>query len=330
MNGNQPAQSPDTFREDFEAIRREIGKLVVGHSEAIADVLVALFAGGHVLLEGVPGVGKTVLAAALAEVAGLPLMRLQFTPDLMPADIIGTYVIMETPQGRRTFEFHQGPLFSNVVLADHINRGTPKTQSALLEAMEGPTVSVANEKFDLPRPFFVVATQNPQDMEGTFPLPEAELDRFLLKVSMLPPSAAELDQIIERTTGVGRPTIRPVVDSRRVAEMQTIARQFPISPEARRTAIALATATQPQSQNAPESVRRYVRYGCSPRGAQAMVLGAKVRALAEGREQASTADVKSVAHAALRHRLILGFEGQAEEVRPDGLIDDLLQNFVSA
>jgi MoxR-like ATPase len=325
MNGNQPALQVDSFREDFDAIRREMSKIVVGQVEAIDGVLTALFAGGHVLLEGAPGVGKTLLAATLAEAVGLPVVRLPFTPDLMPADILGTYVIMETPQGRRTFEFQQGPLFNHVVLADHINRGTPKTQSALLEAMESPTVSVANEKFSLPQPFLVVATQNPQDMEGTFPLPEPELDRFLFKISMSPPSTAELDQILERTTGAGHASIRAVVDSRRIVEMQGVVKGVAVSADARRVAIALTTATHPQSGSAPEMVRRCVRYGSSPRGAQAMLLGAKVRALAAGRDQASAADVKSVVHAALRHRLILGFEGQAEEVRLDGLIDDLLK-----
>ena len=329
MNGNQPAHETDGFREDFDAVRREIGKVVVGQPKAVDGVLAALFAGGHVLLEGPPGVGKTVLATTLAEVVGLPSVRLQFTPDLMPADIVGTYVVMETAQGRRTFEFHQGPLFSHVVLADHINRGTPKTQSALLEAMESPTVSVASEKFELPQPFFVVATQNPQDTEGTFPLPEPELDRFLFKVLMAPPSAAELEQILERTTGAARPMVQPVVDGRRVLEMQAMVRRLPVAQEAKRLAISLAAATHPQAKGASDAWRRYVRYGCSPRGAQAMILGAKVRAMAEGRDQASAADVGCVAHAALRHRLILGFEGQAEEVEPDRLIDDLLHDTVS-
>ena len=326
MNGHQPVQQTDGFRDDFEAIRHEIGKLFVGQFEAVDGVLAALFSGGHVLLEGVPGVGKTVLATTLAEVVGLAMVRLPFTPDLTPADIIGTYVILETPQGRRTFEFHQGPLFSHVVLADHVNRGTPKTQSALLEAMESPTVSVASEKFQLPQPFFVVATQNPQDMEGTFPLPEPELDRFQFKVSMAPPSAADLDQILQRTTDAARPSVHAVVDGRRVLEMQTMVRQVPVSADARRLAISLVAATHPQGGSSPDTVRRYVRYGSSPRGAQAMLLGAKVRALAAGRGEATVADMKSVVHAALRHRLILGFEGQAEEVRPDGLIDDLLKS----
>jgi MoxR-like ATPase len=312
------------FRSDFDALRREIGKVVVGHSDVVEGMLTAVVAGGHVLLEGVPGLGKTVLVGAMADALQLTFQRIQFTPDLMPADLIGTYVVVENPQGRRTFDFHKGPLFSHIVLADQINRGTPKTQSALLEAMEGQTISVANETFQLPQPFFVFATQNPLEMEGTFPLPEPQLDRFLLKLLVGPPSEVEMGQILERTTEAAPPVVAKVADDRRILEMRDIARRVPIAAEVRRLAIAVVVATHPDHPRAPQSVRRFVRYGSSPRGAQAIVLAAKIRAIVEGRDEVSPADLRAVAPAALRHRLVLSFEGQAENVPPDRLIEDIL------
>jgi MoxR-like ATPase len=231
---------------------------------------------------------------------------------------------METPQGRRTFEFQPGPLFANIILADQIHRGMPKTQSALLEAMEGQSISVSNETFQLPKPFFVMATQNPMEMEGTFPLPEPEIDRFLLKLLLLPPSVEQVEAIVERTTEGEPPIVSRVLDGRRILEMRQIARNVPIPVEVRRWGISLVAATHPNFPQAPEMVRRYVRYGSSPRGAQALVAAAKVRAAADGRGEVAAADVRRVAHAALRHRLILNFEGQAENVHPDRIIDGIL------
>ncbi len=313
-----------SFRDDFDALRSEVGKVVVGQPDVIDGVLIALVAGGHALIEGIPGLGKTVLVRTLAKAVELSFQRIQFTPDLMPSDLLGTYVVMETPQGRRTFEFQKGPVFSHLILADQINRGAPKTQSALLEAMEGQEITVSNETFRLPEPFFVMATQNPLEMEGTFPLPEPELDRFMLKLTVAPPTAAEIGQILDRTTESAPPTVRPVVDGKRLLEMRTIARAVSIDRGLRGWAVGLTLATCPDRPNAPETVRRLVRYGASPRGAQALVTAAKIKAAAEGRASVVESDVRGVLHAALRHRVILNFEGQDENVPPDRLIDAVL------
>jgi len=312
------------FQKDFDILRREIGKVVVGQEEAIEGMLTAVVIGGHLLFEGVPGLGKTLLVETLADVLQVSFQRIQFTPDLMPADLIGTYVVMENPEGRRTFEFQKGPIFSHVILADQINRGAPKTQSALLEAMEGQSVSVSNETFHLPAPFFVMATQNPLEMEGTFPLPEPEIDRFAFKLLVDPPNLQQIETILDRTTEGEPPVVMKAVDAQRILEMRDIARRIPIAPDVRRLGISAVTATHPDDDRAPDSVRRYVRYGSSPRGAQALVLGAKVRALAAGRSEVDRDDLRAVAPAALRHRMILNFEGQAENVRADRLVDDIL------
>jgi MoxR-like ATPase len=321
--------SPDrqlaAFCETFTALRQEIGKLIVGQAEAVDAALAALVAGGHLLIEGPPGLGKTTLARAMALAVGLSFQRIQFTPDLMPSDLLGTYVVMETPQGRRTFEFQKGPIFANLVLADQINRGTPKTQSALLEAMEGQEITVARESFQLPQPFLVVATQNPVEMEGTFPLPEPQLDRFLLKVLVAPPGPAEMEQILDRTTEAAPPLVRAAADGKRLLDMRAIARAVPIDANLRRRVIRLVAATHPDHADAPEPVRRFVRYGASPRGAQAVITAAKVRAAAAARPAVSDADVLAVVPAALRHRLILNFEGQTEAVSPDRLIEGILE-----
>jgi MoxR-like ATPase len=312
--------------DDLEALRRELHKRIVGQEETVDALLTALLADGHVLLEGPPGLGKTALVLALAEVLDLPFHRIQFTPDLMPADIIGTHVVMENAQGRRTFEFHEGPLFSNLLLADHINRGMPKTQSALLEAMESRTVSVSSEKFALPQPFFVLATQNSLEMEATFPLPEPQLDRFFFKLLVKNPNDAQLDEILQRTTESEPPTLRAIVSGRRILEMRSLVRAMPVTAVLRRHAIAIVQATHPDDPRAPEAVGRFVRYGASPRAAQALVLGAKVRAILGGREEATVTDLREVAAAALRHRLMLNFEGQAENVEPDWLVEQVLQS----
>jgi len=326
MSSTPPAgQALRAVCEDLEAVRRELGKRIVGQEATVDAVLTALLADGHILLEGPPGLGKTALVLALAEVLGLPFHRIQFTADLLPADIIGTYVVMENAQGRRTFEFHEGPLFSNLVLADHINRGMPKTQSALLEAMESRTISVSSEKFALPQPFFVLATQNPLEMEATFPLPEPQLDRFFFKLRLGNPDDAQLDTILQRTTESEPAPLRAIVDGRRILEMRALVQTLPVPAAVRRYAVAIVQATHPGDPRAAPSVCRLVRYGVSPRAGQALVTGAKIRAILDGREEATSADLRAIAPAALGHRLVLNFEGQAENIDPDRLVEEILQ-----
>ena len=318
---SSPEQQLNGFRKDFDALRREIGKLIVGQQAVIDGVLTAAIAGGHALIEGSPGLGKTALVRALSDALQLGFQRIQFTPDLMPADLLGTYVVMENQQGRRTFEFQQGPIFNNLIFADQINRGLPKTQSALLEAMEGDQISVARESFELPKPFIVIATQNPLEMEGTFPLPEPQIDRFLYKLVSEVPTPEQLEEILERTTEFELPPVATVATDRRLLEMRDIARRVPVDPTARKAVVAMITATTPASGLAPEAVKRYVQYGSSPRGAQAIILGAKIRAASEARNLATLDDVRAVARPSLRHRLILNFEGQAESVSSDAIVD---------
>ncbi len=316
----------DQFRADFESLRKEIGKVIVGHEEIVEGTLTALIAGGHVLLEGVPGLGKTLLVRTLADALHLRFQRIQFTPDLMPADLIGTNVVLETPDGRKKFEFQQGPVFANVLLADEINRATPKTQSALLEAMQEHSVTVAGQTYKLPEPFFVLATQNPLEMEGTYPLPEAQLDRFFFKLLVKFPSSREIETILDRTTEVAEPKAEPTLAGERILEMARLARQIPIAEEVRRYGISIVLATHPEDKSAADMARRYVRYGSSPRGAQAMILAAKLRAILDHRYHVAREDLRAVAPAALRHRLILNFEGQAEGVQADAVIESILQS----
>jgi MoxR-like ATPase len=313
------------FRASYETLRQEIGKVIVGHAGIVEGTLTALIAGGHVLLEGVPGLGKTLLVRTLADALHLKFQRIQFTPDLMPADLIGTNIVLETPTGQRKFEFQPGPVFANVLLADEINRATPKTQSALLEAMQEKSVTVAGQTYPLPRPFFVLATQNPLEMEGTYPLPEAQLDRFFFKLLVHLPGADEIDTILDRTTEVEEPRAQPVLDGSQILEMARLARQVPITAPIRQYAIAVMLGTHPEHSLACATTRQFVRYGSSPRGAQAMVLAAKIRAILDQRYHVSREDIRAVAHAALRHRLILNFEGQAEGVQPDLVIDKVLE-----
>ncbi len=316
----------DQFRADFDLLRREVGKVIVGLSEIVDDTLTALIAGGHVLLEGVPGLGKTLLVRTLADCLSLKFQRIQFTPDLMPADLIGTNVMLETPEGGRRFEFQRGPVFANLLLADEINRATPKTQSALLEAMQERSVTVAGITHRLAPPFFVLATQNPLEMEGTYPLPEAQLDRFFFKLLVKFPSAAELETILDRTTEAVEPHVQPIFDGQRIVELSQLARQIPIADDLRRYGVALILATHPENSLASDKTRRFVRYGSSPRGAQALILAAKIRAILDHRYHVSREDMRACAHAALRHRLILNFEGQAENIQPDEIIDDILRS----
>src|SRR5262245_61631924 len=258
-------QQLDQFRADFQTLRREIGKVIVGHDEIIDGTLTALIAGGHVLLEGVPGLGKTLLVRTLADALHLKFQRIQFTPDLMPADLIGTNVVLETPEGHRKFEFQQGPVFANLILADEINRATPKTQSALLEAMQEHSVTVAGKTYRLVKPFFVMATQNPLEMEGTYPLPEAQLDRFFFKLLVKFPSGEEIATILDRTTYATEARAQPVLAGERILEMSRLVRQVPVAADVRHRGILLVLATHPDNALAPAATRKYVRYGSSPR-----------------------------------------------------------------
>ena len=315
------------FVEHAKAVERELRKAIVGQHDVVRQVFIALFAGGHVLLEGVPGLGKTLLVRTLGEVLSLRFSRIQFTPDLMPADIIGTTIVSEDLDGRRALRFQAGPVFANLVLADEINRATPKTQSALLEAMQEQTVSVGESTRPLPRPFFVLATQNPLEMEGTYPLPEAQLDRFMFKVNVPFPRHAELEQIIKLTIrpDAAEPPVS-VADADDVQRMLRVAREVVVAPHLVTYAVRVILATHPTEASAPAVVRQYVRHGASPRGLQSVVAGAQVRALLEDRFNVSREDVHAVALPALRHRLILGFEAQADGITADRVIEDVLSS----
>lgn len=321
----QTKQELERFRADFEALRREIGKVIVGHDEIVEGTLTALIAGGHVLLEGVPGLGKTLLVRTLADAVHLKFQRIQFTPDLMPADLIGTNVVLETQEGHKKFEFQRGPVFANVLLADEINRATPKTQSALLESMQEHSVTVAGQTYKLPEPFFVLATQNPLEMEGTYPLPEAQLDRFFCKLLVRFPKGSEIETILDRTTETNAPKAEPVLAGDRILEMSRQVRQIPIADEVRRYGIGVVLATHPENELATDMTRQFVRYGSSPRGAQSMILAAKLRAILDRRYHVSKDDIRAVAPAVLRHRLILNFEGQAEGVQADAVVENILK-----
>ena len=320
----------EEFQRQIGTLREEIGKIIVGYREVVDGVLSCMLAGSHALLEGVPGLGKTRLVRTLASAMGLEFNRIQFTPDLMPADIIGTVVLDETPDGKHAFEFRKGPVFANIVLADEINRATPKTQSALLEAMQEHHVTVGRTTHKIQQPYFVLATQNPLEMEGTYPLPEAQLDRFFFKLDVPFPSREELHTILERTTTSSEAEIQPVISREQMLGMQALLRRVPAAHPVRDYAIRVLEATHPNGNGAPASVTRFVRTGASPRGVQAMLLAAKARALFDGRFAASIDDVRASAKPALRHRVLLSFEGEAEGVRPDTLIDEILNSLPRA
>src|SRR5437773_6080312 len=319
-------QAIQSFRESYAALRAEIGKVIVGHESIVEGTLIALFAGGHVLLEGVPGLGKTLLVRTLSEVLDLSFNRIQFTPDLMPADILGTNIVMETTAGRREFQFQRGPIFAHLILADEINRATPKTQSALLEAMQEKQVTAAGEIRKLAEPFFVLATQNPIDQEGTYPLPEAQLDRFFFKILVGYPSAEELAEVLTRTTENAQAQVNKVIDGVGLMELQKLVREVPVATHVKDYAVRMVLATHPKTETAAPIANQYLRFGSSPRGGQTLILAGKVRALTQGRFNVSFDDIQAAAAAALRHRLILNFEAEAEGITTDLIIDQILKD----
>lgn len=320
---NQDAKAIEKFADDYRKVRAEIGKAVVGHDEIVDGVLTCLFAGGHALLEGVPGLGKTLLIRSLSEALHLQFSRIQFTPDLMPADVTGTTIVVEG-EGGRDFSFRKGPIFAQIVLADEINRATPKTQSSLLEAMQERSVTVGGETHVLDRPFFVMATQNPVEQEGTYPLPEAQLDRFFFKLVVGYSSRSELAEILDRTTTGHEATIERILDGPGIVEHQKLVRRVGITDGVQDYAVRLVLATHPEGQFASPDVNRYLRFGASPRAAQTLVLGGKVRALLDGRTSVSAADIKEIALPALRHRCLLNFEAEAEGIGTDQVISGII------
>src|SRR5213080_2513370 len=330
LQKEEPAESDITeFIDIAQQLEKELTAIVIGQELVVRELLLALLAGGHVLLEGVPGLGKTLLVRTLSDALSLKFARIQFTPDLMPADIVGTTIVSEQSDGsatgsKRVFSFQPGPIFANIVLADEINRATPTTQSALLEGMQERTVSVGDATRPLPKPFFVLATQNPLEMEGTYALPEAQLDRFLLKILVRFPLAKDLLHIIDTTVGTQTYRAKQVASGEQLAKLIETARAVPVATHIKEYAVRLLLATHPDQEDAPDSVRKYVRYGASPRGLQAIIMTAKVRALLEGRYNVSLEDLQAVAFPALRHRLILNFDGLAEGITPEEVIEEII------
>jgi len=320
LGSTESQAQAERFRGVFDSLKKEVHKVFVGHDELVEHIVAVLLSDGHVLLEGVPGLGKTLLARTLAAALQIEFSRVQFTPDLMPADIVGTMVLHEKEGGGHELRFEEGPLVANFVLADEINRATPKTQSALLEAMQERQITVSRRTLPLPEPFIVVATQNPIEQEGTYPLPEAQLDRFLVKLLVGYPKEREYHDILERTTGSKAPTVEPVSTGEEILAMRRIVRAVPVIEQVRGYAIRLVMATQPGSPHAPAAINNAVMLGASPRGAQALMLLGKVRALLGGRFAVSCEDIRDVALPVLRHRVLLSFEGQSERVDPDDLI----------
>ncbi|MBN1947509.1 MAG: MoxR family ATPase [Bradymonadales bacterium] len=320
----QAAERFETFRARFARLTSEIQKVIVGYQEIIEGVLSCLLSDGHVLLEGVPGLGKTILVRTLGEVVQLDFGRIQFTPDLMPADIIGTNLIVQGPDGSRQFQFQRGPLFTHILLADEVNRATPKTQSALLQAMAEGQVTVSTQSYTLCPPYFVIATQNPLEMEGTYPLPEAQLDRFMFKLKVPFPNLEDLNTIMNRTIGGQNPSVSAVTGREELLEMQQVARRIPIAPHIQLYALRLLEKTHPICKQAPGAVKQYVKAGSSPRGGQAILKAARIRALVRGETAVGFEDVQAVALPALRHRILLNFEGEAEGVDTDDIVAQIL------
>ncbi len=325
MNSHSIQQQAEHFRDRYQALKTEIGRVIVGHDEIVNSVLTCLFVGGHCLLEGVPGLGKTLLVRTLAQALHLEFSRIQFTPDLMPADILGTNMVVETPAGHKSFEFQKGPIFTQICLADEINRATPKTQSALLETMQEGTVTVAGMRYVLKQPFFVMATQNPIEQEGTYPLPEAQLDRFFFKVLVGYSSREQLSTIVDRTTRSERIEVQQVMDGSEISQWQQLVRDVIVADHVRDYLVRCTMATHAGGEFAPEIANQYLRWGSSPRGAQSLALAAKVRALLDGRYNVSFEDVRRVYLPAMRHRVVLNFEAQAEGVEPDHVLNQILE-----
>jgi MoxR-like ATPase len=318
-------QQVEGFQNQFNAVKQEIAKVIVGYDDIIESAIMSLLAAGHVLLEGVPGLGKTKLVSTLSEVVHLKFSRIQFTPDLMPADITGTNIVREGEKGEKILEFQTGPIFANIVLADEVNRATPKTQSALLEAMEEQTVSVGKTTYKLEQPFFVLATQNPLEMEGTYPLPEAQLDRFFMKLKVEYPTSGSMSTILNRTTRIEEPHVNRVLDGPQILEMRKTVRSVPIARPIQDYAVRIMLATHANTKYSNPLATRYARCGASPRGAQALVVGGKIRALLNNRVYVSCDDIRAVAYGALRHRVLLNFEGEAERIDTDTIIKGILE-----
>ncbi len=313
------------FRDTYDAIRMEIGKAIVGQDDIVEGVLLGMVANSHILLEGLPGLGKTMLVRALSETLSLSFSRIQFTPDLMPADVTGTNVLAQSDGGARSFEFKKGPIFANLILADEINRATPKTQSAMLEAMQERSVTVGGRRHILEEPFLVMATQNPIEQEGTYPLPEAQLDRFFLKLLVPFPTKDELAEIVNRTTGVVTSHLSAVSDKEAVLKMREIAREVTVAPHVLDYALRIIIACHPESPEASSATKKYVRYGPSPRGAQSIITAGKIHALLDGRFNVAKEDIKKASNPALRHRVLLNFEAEADGMTPDSVIDQIME-----
>jgi MoxR-like ATPase len=316
----------DRFQKQYQSVQSEMGRAIVGNQEIVGGILSCLLTRGHVLLEGVPGLGKTKIVQTLANVLNLKFNRIQFTPDLMPGDIIGTNVVRETEDGEKYLDFQPGPIFCNLMLADEVNRATPKSQSALLEAMQEKSVSVGKITHKLEEPFFVMATQNPIELEGTYPLPEAQMDRFLFKLKIVYPTSDEMHEIMNRTTQVEEPQVKAVLEQGEVLEMRRTVLSVPIARSIQDYAIRLTLATHPNAPQSHPLTDKYVRFGASPRGTQALVLGGKVQALLNDRAHVSAEDIRAVAYPALRHRMLLNFEGEAEHVDTDVILKEILKD----
>ena len=320
----QVLKEVESFRETFSALKKEISKFIVGQEDIIDKVLISIVAGGHVLLEGVPGLGKTALVNTISKALHLDSKRIQFTPDLLPADILGTNILVEK-DGEKVFSFQKGPVFTNILLADEINRATPKTQSALLETMQEKTVTVASTTHQLDKPYFVLATQNPLEMDGTYPLPEAQLDRFFFKLNVEMPNHDEFSAILDRTTGLEKPQIEAVASGEKIIEMGKTACLVPIAEDVKSYLIKLAISTHPEKSGSPDVVKQYIRYGVSPRAAQSILLASRINALISGRFHVSKEDINAVAIPAMRHRMLLSFEGEAEGITTEQIIKDIIK-----
>ena len=321
----ETSEKADSIKHNFELITDELSKIIVGQTGLIEQILISLLCGGHVLIEGVPGLGKTLIVKSLGQVLGLNYSRIQFTPDLMPADILGTNIVNEEQGGNRYFEFYKGPIFGQIILADEINRATPKTQSALLEAMQEESVTVFGTKYPLEPPFIVLATQNPLEMEGTYPLPEAQIDRFFFKLRIQYPTPDQLVEIIDKTTEDNRPDLSHTIDGETILEMKQLIKEVPIASHVKDYAIRLVLASHPNNAEYPiQTTEKYVRYGASPRGVQSLVMAGKATSLLAGRYNVSIEDIKAVVKPALRHRIILNLRGEAEGIDADDIIDDII------